>query len=87
LGLAPRKGIHFSLFTIKDSMGFNNPVVVPMNNLLESVLSTLLILFFVLSVVTGAWYLLWTFILAPNPLVRDFFDLDKVETVERKKER
>ena len=50
-----------------------------MNSLIESVASTFLTLLFVLSVVVVAWYLLWTFILAPNPLVRDFFDLDRVD--------
>lgn len=30
----------------------------------------------VLLVIITFWYLLWKFILEPNPLIRDFFDLD-----------
>lgn len=59
-----------------------------MKTLLGSVASSLLSLLFVLCVVAVAWYLLWTFVVSPNPMVRDFFDLDKVDTVvEQKKEK
>lgn len=61
-----------------------------MTSLLENIATTLLTLIFVLSVVVVAWYLLWTFILAPNPLVRDFFDLDRVDPPavnEKKKDK
>ncbi|RYG94493.1 DUF4750 domain-containing protein [archaeon] len=30
-----------------------------------------------LLIVATLWFLLWKFVLEPNPLVRDFFDLDK----------
>lgn len=30
-----------------------------------------------LIIVATLWTLLWKFVLEPNPLVRDFFDLDK----------
>lgn len=60
-----------------------------MNAVIGNIATSLLSLLFVLSVVAAAWYLLWTFVIAPNPLVRDFFDLDKVEAIEpqKKKER
>jgi hypothetical protein len=46
---------------------------------MHPLLSSLLSIFFVLAVVAGAWLLLWRFVLAPNPLVRDFFDLDRAD--------
>jgi hypothetical protein len=42
-----------------------------------SLLSLLLPLAFVLVIVAIAWTLFWKFILEPNPLIRDFFDLEK----------
>jgi hypothetical protein len=32
---------------------------------------------FVVGVVGVLWFFLWKYILEPNPLVRDFFDLDQ----------
>jgi hypothetical protein len=42
-----------------------------------AVLSLLLSLVFVLVFVAIAWTLFWKFVLEPNPLIRDFFDLEK----------
>ncbi len=48
-----------------------------MLELLRSFLRVLAPFVIVLSVVFGFWYLMWKFVLEPNPLVRDFFDLDQ----------
>jgi len=34
---------------------------------------------FVIAAIYFLWYLLWKLALEPNPLIRDFFDLDKSE--------
>jgi hypothetical protein len=33
------------------------------------------------------WYLLWKFVLEPNPLIRDFFDLDEAKTKDKEKDK
>jgi hypothetical protein len=47
---------------------------------METSFAPVLYFFISLSAVVLAialmWYLLWKFILEPNPVVRDFFDLD-----------
>lgn len=40
---------------------------------------SILIIFGVISLF---WLLLWKFVLAPNPLIRDFFDLDKKKDIK-----
>jgi hypothetical protein len=52
---------------------------------MNEVLVLLLVTIFILVVVVIAWTLFWKFILAPNPLIRDFFDLDKGPTTEKNK--
>ena len=42
-----------------------------------AVLRAILPVAFVLVAVVIAWFLFWKFVLEPNPLVRDFFDLEK----------
>ncbi len=34
--------------------------------------------------IAALWSFLWKFILEPNPIVRDFFDLDRKETKPKK---
>ena len=59
--------------------------------MLKDIASAFLVLIFVLCIVSVAWYLLWTFVIAKNPLVRDFFDMDRIEddqdSAEKKKNR
>jgi hypothetical protein len=53
-----------------------------MSTLATAVLSfskVLLPVAFVLLAVAFAWLLFWKFILEPNPLIRDFFDLEKTK--------
>jgi hypothetical protein len=56
------------------------PVDIKMPDVLKAVVSFLL----VFLVVIFLWYIFWKFVLEPNPLVRDFFDLD---TKDRRKIR
>ena len=39
----------------------------------------------VLAIVAIFWYIMWKFAFEPNPLVRDFFDLDQAERLKNKK--
>ena len=50
-----------------------------------AVLRTVLGIGFILSIVGGLWYILWKFVFAPNPVVKEFFDLDKTENTSDKK--
>jgi len=44
---------------------------------MKEVAALLLALAVILAVVAVAWIVLWKLVLERNPLVRDFFDLDK----------
>ena len=42
-----------------------------------SAATTLATLVFALAIVATLWYIMWKFAFEPNPIVREFFDLDK----------
>lgn len=52
---------------------------------LKSAFYSLVSLLVIISVIAVLWLLLWKFVLEPNPLIRDFFDLD-VKPRNKKKE-
>lgn len=51
----------------------------------KSVLYFVVSLFLTALSVTFFWFLLWKFILEPNPVVREFFDLDVGKNPIKKK--
>lgn len=50
-----------------------------------SAIKPLLPVFVILLIVILFWYIFWKFVLEPNPLVRDFFDLDTNKKVQKDK--
>ena len=56
----------------------------------KDILAYISVVLAILAVVFVCWLVLWKFILEPNPLVRDFFDLDlkpKDTTNSKKKKK
>jgi len=39
----------------------------------------------VLAIIAIFWTIMWKFAFEPNPLIRDFFDLDQAERLKNKK--
>jgi hypothetical protein len=50
----------------------------------EQILYSLFGVLIILLVIGLLWALLWKLILEPNPVVRDFFDLDRKDTPKRR---
>lgn len=51
-------------------------------------LKTFLPVGIVLSIIAVFWYIMWKFAFEPNPLIRDFFDLDRKDNKNKlKKEK
>ena len=44
---------------------------------MRSLGNTLLGLAFILTVIALLWYVMWKFVFAPNPVIREFFDLNE----------
>lgn len=41
----------------------------------------------VLAIIAIFWTIMWKFVFEPNPLIRDFFDLDQAERLKNKKKQ
>ncbi len=52
-----------------------------LGQLLYSVVSLIV----VLAIIAVFWTIMWKFVLEPNPLIRDFFDLDQAPKGKNKK--
>lgn len=52
-----------------------------------SAAATLATLVFALCIVTSLWYIMWKFAFEPNPIVREFFDLDKKSDSEKNSQK
>lgn len=42
---------------------------------------------FVGGIVAMFWYVMWKYVFEPNPLIRDFFDLDRPKVVRDKRKK
>ena len=52
-----------------------------------TIVSKLLGIFSILSIVFMLWYIMYKFVFEPNPIIRDFFDLDRKIDPNRKIKR
>ena len=51
---------------------------------LTQIVSSAASLAIVLAIVAIFWTIMWKFVFEPNPLIRDFFDLDQAERLKNK---
>ena len=54
---------------------------------MDKLLKALIPILVILIIVILFWYIFWKLVLEPNPLVRDFFDLDEKKKSEKVKEQ
>ena len=52
---------------------------------LGQILYSVVSLIVVLAIIGVFWTIMWKFVLEPNPLIRDFFDLDQAAKTKNKK--
>ena len=52
--------------------------------MINEIVRVLLAIIFVVLVVVILWYIVWKNVLEPNPLLRDFFDLDQKPSKKHK---
>lgn len=50
----------------------------------QTILSRALGMFSILLIVFILWYIMWKFVFEPNPIIREFFDLDIKKDPKRK---
>jgi hypothetical protein len=50
----------------------------------QEIVYTLTSVLTILTIIFALWFILWKLVLEPNPIVRDFFDLDRKPISKRK---
>lgn len=64
---------------------WSESVYIHLNMSFGQLLYTIVSLVVVLAIIAVFWTIMWKFVFEPNPLIRDFFDLDQATKIKNKK--